>query len=341
MLLLAGLLAGCGKDAEVEAPIRPTIGVVVPLSGPNAAIGESAVNAVRLATGDGFLVLAVDDTLPGAAATLAAKAEVGGVVAHIVRSAAETQVASWLQTDLPVIVAAPGDYAGVPRIVPPIEDSARCATKLMGPEIFWPRTDGSQAGMRAGAVLMDTLPRQALPMETVDQGSVSGAAARLTGRRARMVVWTGDAAAGGNFVRVLRGLKVDTPFVGVGMYDSRFLTAAGASAEGALVTSESRPAIDPGFVAAYERAFGGAPLTSAVDAYDAALLLIQAWQEEAAAGGPITRERVKARLPKVVVNGAGGPMYFDEAGVVRPVVCASFRVTGGRFVIDAVASEAQ
>ncbi|MFZ5478008.1 MAG: ABC transporter substrate-binding protein [Myxococcota bacterium] len=336
------LLAGCDEEAPPPPPARPSIGIAVPLSGANEALGRSAVHAVELAAGNEFGVVAVDDGRPGAAKELAAKPEVFGAVVHLQRVAAERQARSWVEADLPAIAAAPGDYEGLPRVVPPIEDSARCAAFLLDREVFRVRTDGTPAGMRAGQMLMKSLPKYALEMETVDAAAVSGAAARLAKKRPRAILWTGESQPGGNFLRILRDLEVQAQFVGIGLYDPEFLVGAGPTAEGALVTSLNRPARDRTFVDAFTAKFGSPPLAGAVDAYDAAQLLISAWQT-AQAKSPLTptRDDVRVQLPNAVASGASGSMYLDQKGVVRPVVCASFRVTGGQFVIEKITSDTE
>lgn len=337
LVLLIGLGA-CGGSDVPSGPARPVLGVAVPLSGAGADVGKAAVQAVELAVGAAFEVVPFDDGRPDVAAAVAARPDVLAAVAHIGRAAAEKQAATWLAVDVPVVVAAPGEFTDVPRVVPPLEDSVRCAAPLLADADFWVRTDGSTAAGKAGQALGDTLPEHYLGMEAVDPGGLSRATTGLTGRRARTVVWTGDAAAGGNLLRVLRSVKMDAPFVALGAYDPRFLAAAGAAAEGALVTIDGRPTLDRALVDAWSAKYGAAPLPGeAVAAYDAAALLLAAWQS---AGPAADRDAVRRALASVVATGASGPMYLDERGVVRPVVCATFRVTDGGFVQERLATEA-
>ncbi len=330
-----GLLA-CNGASAPEVPARPTLGVAVPLSGPDAELGAAALDGVALAAGPGFDVLAVDDTRPGAVATLAANPLVFGVVAHVVRGTANATAAAWRASDLPVVIAAPGTFEGLPRVVPPIEESARCAGLFIDTN-FAVRTDGSPAGMAAGVSLLDAVPEHAVGLDTVDSAHVAGQAAKLRGRT-RYVAWTGDAAAGGNFLRALRQVGEDAPFLGVGLYDLRFLEAAGAAAEGARVTSEGRPARSRAFVDAFTAAEGSGPPGAAVDAYEAATLLVAAYRST----GTPTPERAAVReaLRTVQAEGANGPMSLGTDGVLRPIVCATFLVKDGAFVVERIASEA-
>ncbi len=341
--MFAILLSACAVEEAEAPPSRPTLGAAVPLSGPDADLGRAALDAIAIAAGPDVAVLPVDDTTPGAAAALAANPLVFGVVAHVRRATAEEQALSWTGTDLPVVVAAPGDFRGLPRVVPPIDTSARCATTFLDSD-FWVRTDGSTPGMVAGRTLVDAHPEHALGVDTVDATHVAAQAAKLAGSATRPVAWTGDAAAGGNFLRALRQVGSDAPFLGVGLYDTRFLQAAGSLAEGARVTSASRPAQARGFLDAYAARTGEAPLGPAVDAYEAAVLLVSAWRAASAstraAGAPLLRADVATALRTVVADGANGPMYLGPDDVLQPVLCASFVVQGGAFVGERVASEA-
>lgn len=337
----SGLLA-CAVAPPAAAPARPTLGVAVPLSGPDAALGVTALDGVSLAAGPDVDVLAVDDTVPGAVAKLAASPDVFGVVAHVVRGTAEAAAPAWLVTDVPVVVAAPGVFTGLARVVPPIEQSARCAG-LFVDQNFWVRTDGSPGGMVAGKALLDAVPDYALGMDTVDAAHVGSQAAKMVNRR-RTVVWTGDAAAGGNYLRAMRTTGSAAPFLGVGLYDHRFLAAAGTAAEGARVTSLGRPARDRVFVDAFVAKRGVPPAGPAVDAYEAGTLLMAAWRAAGApaiaAGSAPERTKVRDALGTVVADGANGPMYLGSDGVLLPVVCATFTVKDGAFAVERIASEA-
>jgi len=338
------VLLACAAPLAGVAPPRPTLAVAVPLSGPDAALGAAAFDGVALAAGPDVDVLAVDDVLPGAVAHLAALPQVFGVVAHVVRGTAEAEAPAWRATDLPVVVAAPGVFEGLPRVVPrsprapgasPASSRRPCGSAPTAPPRAWPPGRPSSA------------PR-ARAMDTVDAGQLSHQASK-DGAAGRAIAWTGDAAAGGNLLRVLRKTGADVPFLGVGLYDTRFLTAAGAAAEGAQVTSEGRPAGDRAFVDAYIARRGAPPVGPAVDAYEAATLLLAAWR---AAGGTPTpagtppapgqpsRASVRAALPTITATGANGPMSLDANLVVTPVVCALFTVSGGALRVDDIASEA-
>lgn len=336
-----GLLA-CVLGPPAAPPSRPTLGVAVPLSGPDAALGAAALDGVALALGTELQVLAVDDTVPGAVARLAASPDVFGVVAHVVRGTAEKTTDDWLGTDLPVVTAAAGSYVGIARVVPPIEQAARCAAMFLDAH-FWVRTDGSPGGMIAGQTLMDEVPRLALNMDTVDPAHAASQAAKMA-NGGSLIAWAGAPGAGGNYLRALRATGWVASFLGVGLYDQRFLDAAGASAEGARVTSMGRPARSRAFVDAFVAKHRVPPSGPAVDAYEAATLLVAAWRAAGStptvAGSAAERAKVRASLATVVADGANGPMYLGSDGVLQPVVCATFVVKNGAFSVERIASEA-
>lgn len=85
--LAAILLTGCQTGARRPLPPSPTVpqtldvAVLVPLSGPDAAIGESLANAARLAlldTGNRQIELTVHDTADGGAVAAASRAVAAG-----------------------------------------------------------------------------------------------------------------------------------------------------------------------------------------------------------------------------------------------------------------------
>lgn len=318
--------------------------MLVPLSGPDAALGEAALRGVQLAAGDAVEVVSRDDTQPGGRDALLADDRVIGAVAHVTRATAEAEADAWRSSALPVVVAAPGEFEGLPRVVPPLVDAARCAANLVEGG-FHLRLDDAPGSAVAAQALYDAT-REAIDMEVVDGSQAALQAGRLKqlherfeagqARRRRPdapvgVVWVGDPRAGGSFLRALRQVGDTEPFFGVGLYDSTFLTTAGDAAEGTTVSARGRPARDAAFVDAYSARFGGAPPSVAVDTYEAAQILLAAWRAAANTGVPLTREAVRGWLPKVEAHGASGLVHLDARGVASPILCASFTVKGGTF----------
>lgn len=337
-LVVAGpcAAAGCASPPPATTPVRITIGVAVPLSGPDQAAGESLVRGVRLAAGDAFAVTVADDGTAGAAESLSLAPEVMGVVAHVGRAAAARQAADWLRLQVPAVITAPGAAEGLPRVIPPPGQLAACAARLFGEGPYVLRTDGSPDGVAAAAELSHALGERSRGQSPVAAADAANEAAKLASS-ADEVVFVGDPRLGGNLLRALRAFS-PVPFRAIAAEDPAFLSAAGSAAEGARVTGVTRPARGTAFRAAFEQRFGAAPDGQAVDGYDAARLLIAAWSAAHARDANVTRSAVAAALPGVEGTGSGGPMHLDETGLLQPVACQQYVVRGGVFVPELSAS---
>ena len=335
-LLPALLLLACAGDTAKKAPVQLTIGVAVPLSGPDRAAGEELVRGVRLAAGEAFAVLVDDDTQPGSADSLARIPEVLGAVAHVTGAAADRQAMDWLRVRLPTVLAAPGVFPGMPRVIPPADQLAPCAALLVGEGTFSMRTDGSAEGVQVAKLLSAALPKKMRNEGVVTPGEISTEAAKFKDRR-EQIVWAGSPETGGNFLRALRTFS-QAPFVAISAEEPAFLAAAASAAEGARVTGRTRPPRSTPFVDAYRAKFGVAPSGHAVDGYDAARMLIAAWQSARQVDPNVTRTAITAELRTVVALGSGGPMNFDLDGVLQPISCQRYVVHGGVFVPEASAS---
>lgn len=324
-MLFVFLLSCASERAE---PAGPRLAVVVPLGGDGLEKGRAAIEGARFAAGFAVDVLAVDEEDPAAFAAMEADPSVLAAVAHLTESGVRANEARWRASSVPVVLAAPGEFEGLARAVPPPSRAARCAAAFVPPGSSL-RSDNNASGMATATALAEVGGFGAL--EVVDGAAVSSHAARAgdTG-----VAWVGGAASGGNYLRALRQLGSTAPFIAFGAYDERFLTAAGRFAEGAVVTSTGRAARDEGFLRSWIVKHGTPPSAPAIDAFDAASLLMAAM----AVGGP-TREGIRAALPTVQATGAAGSMKLDASLVVSPVVCASFTVREGRFELLSIVEE--
>ena len=332
MTLLVALLA-CATAPT--APVRLTLGVAIPLHGPDQARGEELLRGVRLAAGDAFAVLVDDDGKPGAADDLARLPEVVGVVGHVGQAAAEHQVADWVRLKVPTVVAAPGEWTGLPRVVPRQAGLAACAATLLGDGPYVVRTDGQAASVAAARVLETAMPEGFGGEAAVSPDDVRQQAERLGTTR---VVWLGDAQEGGNFLHALRALG-GPGFFGVAGATPGFLQAAASAAEGARVTGLGRPSLDSTFKARFVERYGQPATATSALGYDAAALLIAAWQAAHARGGDVPRDAILAQLEHVEASGSAGPMRLDDDGVLSPVTCQVYRVEGGQFVEEVASAD--
>jgi branched-chain amino acid transport system substrate-binding protein len=71
------------------------------------------------------------------------------------------------------------------------------------------------------------------------------------------------------------------------------------------------------FVKRFATRFGTVPLDYSIQAYDAALVTIDAIERAAAAGQPITREAVRDAIASAKVETLQGVITFDENGDIK------------------------
>ena len=148
------------------------------------------------------------------------------------------------------------------------------------------------------------------------------------------VVWAGSASA----ASAALALAPDTPTLGgERLLDPAFLDEAGSSAQGLLVTcscadlSTSTDLAARRFIQDYQSDYGLAPGPFAVEAADAARLIVRAIRE-----GGRTREDVRSWLDGVTgFEGLGGAYAFDAVGeLLEPRASVRvYRAEGGRWVL--------
>lgn len=325
-------LLACAEPPPPEVR-RPTLLVAVPTTGEHAALGRSAAEGVRHAVGDALAVTVVDDADPAALAAAAADPMVVGAVAHLDAARAEAALGGWLRARMPVLTLVAEATDGYLRALPPPDRAAACAAALLGPEPLAVRTDPSPEALTVGRAIAAALPGSTLT--TVDPAVVPAEAERVRGAGVERVAWVGAVGAGATFLRLLREQGSAADFVAVGHYDPAWLQATGRWGWSTRVTSPHRPVRDPAFPAAWAAAHPTGADAVAVDAHEAARLLLAAW-EVAAARGPADRAAVAAGLPTALATGASGSLALGPDGWIEPLACASFHLDDGRFVLDRV-----
>lgn len=314
------------------------IAVSVPLSGPSAHLGELAVEGVKLAVPPGLGVITIDEQVGDPVPRVLEDPRIIGVVAHVTEVGAERWAAGWVGTDLAVVMAAPATVPDVPRVLAGADRHVRCATAFMGRGRALIVHDGSAESTVVSNAAERELYRQSLGIRVIDPRLMANEADRVRSAGAEWIVYTGTPGDGGNLLRALRQLGGKSLFLGVGLYDPRFVAAAGDPGEGAIVTSQDRPALDNAVVERWRAQHGGdPPPTVALNAYDAARLLVESWATSAAPSRDAMRGAIKQRLHQVEIEGAAGPMKLDGEGVVEPAWCTGFRVEDGALAFHGVA----
>ncbi len=194
---------------------------------------------------------------------------------------------------------------------------------------------GVVAALDGDIVLRATVPE--------GQAGVSDVARAVERSGCGVVVWGGEGVVAAAVRRQLvgEGLRRVRFAGGDRMRDEVYVEAAGPAAEGTLATcpcldvSTSTELAAQRFIQDYQAEFGLPPGPYAVEAWDAARLLVAAFR-----GGAITRREVLAAVATTrSYEGLGGAYRFDRTG---ELAAAEERVTlsevaGGRWLLAPVA----
>jgi branched-chain amino acid transport system substrate-binding protein len=126
------------------------------------------------------------------------------------------------------------------------------------------------------------------------------------------------------------GLKA-TMVVGDGSKDEGFITAAGKSAEGTIMTCPCLPSDKAGgtFFADYKKAFNAEPATYGAEGFDSAKIILDAITE-----GKTTREDIVAYVKAYDKPGVTKQLKFDDKGEPTEVSVWAYKVEGGKIVPD-------
>lgn len=146
------------------------------------------------------------------------------------------------------------------------------------------------------------------------------------------VFYAGYANEAGPFLKQLRSAGVEVPFVGTdGLYGADFPKAAGAQAEGAIITCPCLPAeeAEGSFAEDFEAEYGSAPGAYAAEGYDAATIFL-----EAIKAGNTTRPDVEKFVDGYDKQGLTKNLKFDDKGDVAEdsVVIWTYKIEGGTLV---------
>lgn len=346
MLLSILALLACGSDPapppaealavlELAPPPPPgavegmAIAISVPLTGPSAAIGKAAVQGARLAMPSGIDLIEIDEQLGDPVPQAIDDPRVIGVVAHVTAIGAQRWAAGWLEHDVAVVLAAPATVPGLPRVLAGARRHVQCATAFLGPGKLMVAHDGTPEANEVANEADRLLVQRSFGVRAVDPMLVAGEASRVQSSGADWLVYAGDPANGGNLLRAVRQLGGDIKLLGLGLYDPRFVTAAGEAGEGSVLTSQDRPILNDKVLRRWQAAYGGEPPAVALNAYDATRLLVEAWGTATVASKSELRGAVRGRLMEVEIDGAAGPLRLDDEGVADPSWCTAFEVKDG------------
>ncbi len=363
-MLRKTLAASVAALALVAAPALAAdykIGLLMPKSGPLAALGEEMTNGFNLAVehfgaelGEHTLTVVEEDTetrpQPGLQKMrkLVLQDEVD-VVTGIASSAVLAAVQDFAhQSQTPIVVANAGnDLATGERCSPyvvRVSFSNSQVNRPIGPYLFEQgvrRIYTLAADYAAGHQMIETFAREfkAAGGEIVGGqftpfGQTSDFGPFLTAARASepdgiFVFYAGREAI--SFVQQYDsfGLKESTPLYGSGwLVSAAYVNAQGAAADGIVTALNYVPTIDnpenARFQADYQAQFGRVGSEFAVQGYDAGRLIIEAIKK---AGDD--KDKLAEKLPKVKFNGPRGPLEIDPAtnNVVQNIYIYKTNVT--------------
>lgn len=153
----------------------------------------------------------------------------------------------------------------------------------------------------------------------------------LKGKRPDVIVFCGMDPQAAPMVRQMKQLGIKATFMGGdGMQSAEFLKLAGGAAEDAIGSSPGLPLEKmPGggeFTKKFNARFGKIQIYAPF-AYDAATVLVEAMKR----AGSAEPEKYLPELAKVSINGVIGPISFDEYGDLQQGAVTLYKVTGGRW----------
>jgi len=345
-LLTATLLAGCQvvPKGPVEAPpppekpssatlpadqLRHRVALLVPLSGPNSAVGQSIANATTMAlldTNAANLRITTYDTAagPSAAATRAIadgnKLILGPLMGDEVAAVAQVS----RPARVPIIsfsndagVASPGAFIMGSLPGQSIARTVRYA-RAHGANRFAALVPEGEYGQRAEAAFKTAVAQAGgvvAGSETYSRGntSVISAARRLKAKGGFDAVLLADSGRlAGLAAPALRGGKPPVKLLGTELWSGDASVSATPALSGALFSAVSEGRFRQ-FAESYKTRFGAQPYRLATLGYDAVLLTLRVardWRP----GGPFPMGRLGDRGGFL---GLDGPFRFTEGGVVE------------------------
>lgn len=359
-LLIAAMLASATLSVGAVETIK--IGVVAPLTGPQAHLGKDIENGARLAVDAinatnpslggkpvQFSLQAEDDQADPKTATVVAQKLVDegakGVVGHL--NSGASIPASRIYSDNAIPQVSPASTA-----VAYTHQGFKTTFRLMANDSQQGKALGQYAvklGKRVAVVDDRTAYGQGLIDEVVKAVKAAGGevvgreyttdkstdfTAIMTSIKAKkpdVVVFGGMDPQAAPMVRQMRTLGMKTHFMGGdGMQSAEFLKLAGNSAEGAIGSSPGLPLEKMPGGADFTKRFGekfGKVQIYAPFSHDAAVVLIQAMLR----AGSAEPAQYLPELGKTQVDGVIGPIAFDDKGDLKDGPVTLYQVKDGKW----------
>jgi branched-chain amino acid transport system substrate-binding protein len=365
-------LVGCGEDKKAagakagsQGELTVTIGIVAPLTGPQAHIGKDLENAVRLAAEEAnaakvtiggrpakFEVQAEDDQAdPKMAPVVAQKladAKVSAVVGHF--NSGTTIPASKIYSD-----------AGIPQISPSATNPKY--TDQGFKTAFRVVANDNQQGKVVGEYIAKELKSKALAIiddrtaygqgvaDVVERSAKAAGAnivarefttdrstdfkailTKIKGRRPDVVFFGGIDTQAGPMLQQMRGLGIKAQYVGAdGIQSTELFKLGGSAVEGTLASFPGLPldrmSQGKSFGQKYKAKWNQDVVLYAPQGYDAFNVFVAAMKK----AGSAEPAKFLPELAKIDYDGITGPIRFDEKGDIKDGPITMFKAVGGKW----------
>ena len=193
--------------------------------------------------------------------------------------------------------------------------------------------DSSEYGKGLADIVRKDLGAMVVGSDAIQQKQTdfSGTVTKVTASKAPAVFFGGYYAEAALLVKQLRAAGYTGTFVAAdGVKDDGFIKAAGAAAEGAIVTCPCLPPDQaPEFATAFKKAYNSDPATYSAEAYDAANVFLAA-----IAAGKSASADMTAFIGSYDQKGVTKQVKFDAKGEPANVSVWAYKVTGGKIVPD-------
>ena len=193
--------------------------------------------------------------------------------------------------------------------------------------------DSSEYGKGLADIVRKDLGSMVVGSDAIQQKQTdfSGTVTKVTASKAPAVFFGGYYAEAALLVKQLRSAGYTGTFVAAdGVKDDGFIKAAGAAAEGAIVTCPCLPPDQaPEFATAFKKAYNSDPATYSAEAYDAANVFLAA-----IAAGKSASADMTAFIGSYDQKGVTKQVKFDDKGEPANVSVWAYKVTGGKIVPD-------
>jgi branched-chain amino acid transport system substrate-binding protein len=364
------LVVGCGKQESVKhgavSSLKSVkVAVIMPLTGPQAAIGRGTVNSIRLAFKLGEQRLAakgikteleiLDDaskpeTAVAQAQRVTSDPEVVLALVHFNSPCALATVDIYHEAGMPAIIPAAvnsriteGAYREIVRTcntdVGQAQYMAKFLFDIVKPQKIFALHDSSSFGKGLVDALEEQLAIRGVKFIGTDAFHVgdvdfSSVLVRIQDHAPDIIVLGGLAAEGSLLRKQIVEKNIGIPMIGFsGIFYDTFIKNAGAAADGTAAIFPLPPLDEsPGgreFLAAYQAEGFKEPYESAGPfGYVAGQVAVQALE-----AGAITRAAIVEKLKSGWFDTAFGQLGFDERGEMNLKMFCFYTVKNGRWTV--------